>query len=330
MANSQKPVLVTGASGGLGKALVASLCARGMAVRATGRRHGLKTAASDATYISADLVDTDLDALTAGTEGVFHCAALSSPWGKASDFQAINVDVTRRLLASARRAGCRRFVFVSSPSVCAREADQFALTEDDPINDRPLNDYARTKAEAERYVLSESGKDMRCVCIRPRAIIGPDDKVLMPRFLRLINKGRFPLLRNGAAEVEFTDVRDVVAALMTAYDRAEALSGEVINISGGAPICVHDMVGRLAGAMGKNVQFTHLPYDVLRAVAALSERVCNRLPGRPEPPLTVYGLAAISFSQTFDLTKARQRLDYAPQYDAVDTAMQLARQTHGC
>ncbi|ESQ88680.1 hypothetical protein ABENE_15675 [Asticcacaulis benevestitus DSM 16100 = ATCC BAA-896] len=277
----------------------------------------------------ADLLDSDLDVLTAGVEGVFHCAALSSPWGKAKDFQAINVDVTRRLLVSARNAGCQRFVFVSSPSVYACEADQFGLKEDDPINSRPLNDYARTKAEAEAFVLREANAGMSCVTIRPRAIIGPDDEVLLPRFLRLIGKGRFPLVRRGAAEVELTDVRDVVAALLTAYDRAEALSGEVINISGGRSICVRDMVDRLGNALGRTVRFTDLPYGFLRAVAEISERVCGLLPGRPEPLLTVYSLATLSFSQTFDLAKAHQLLDYTPQYDAVETALHIARQAHG-
>lgn len=316
-------VLVTGASGGLGKALVTGLRKRGFEVRATGRRDLTNLGSA---YIPADLTHADLDALTVGMDGVFHCAALSSPWGMNAAFQAINVDVTHALLVSARRAGCKRFVFVSSPSVYTREGDQINLTESNPINDRPLNAYARTKGEAERLVLRSGDADMACVAIRPRAIIGPDDEVLLPRFLRLIQKGRFPLVNRGRALVELTDVRDVVAALMTAYERAPALSGEVINISGGRSVTVRDMVTRLASSLGTTVEFTHVPYGLLRAVATVSEAVCGLLPGRPEPPLTVYSLAALSFSQTFDLTKARRKLDYAPQYDAVEMALEIARQ----
>ncbi len=319
-------VLVTGASGGLGKALVTGLRKRGFEVRATGRRDLTNLGSA---YIPADLINADLDALTAGMDGVFHCAALSSPWGMNAAFQAINVDVTQALLVSARRAGCKRFVFVSSPSVYAREGDQINLTENDPINDRPLNAYARTKGEAERLVLRSGDADMACVAIRPRAIIGPDDEVLLPRFLRLIQKGRFPLVNRGRALVELTDVRDVVAALMTAYDRAHGVSGEVINISGGQSVSVRDMVIRLTNALSKTVEFIPVPYGLLRAGASVSEVVCGLLPGRPEPALTVYSLAALSFSQTFDLTKARRILDYVPQYDAVETATEIARQTHG-
>ena len=329
MAGPTKTVLVTGASGGLGKALVAGLLARGIAVRATGRRDGGDLERLGASYTRANLVDTDLDALTAGVEGVLHCAALSSPWGREADFQAINVDVTRGLLAAARRAGCRRFVFVSSPSVYAREVDQYGLTEADPVNGQPLNAYARTKAEAEAHVLRAADAQMACVAVRPRAIIGPDDTVLLPRFLRLIDKGRFPLIRGGGAQIELTDVRDVVSALLTAYERAPVLSGEVINISGGQSIGVRDLVSRLAEALGKRIRFVDLPYGPLRTLAALAEWVCGRLPGRPEPVLTVYSLAVLSFSQTFDLGKARRLLDYAPKYDAVETALQMARQAHG-
>jgi hypothetical protein len=53
------------------------------------------------------------------------------------------------------------------------------------------------------------------------------------------------------------------------------------------------------------------------------------MPGRPEPILTVYSLATLSFSQTFDLTKARQMLDYAPAHEAVESALAIARQIHG-
>jgi 2-alkyl-3-oxoalkanoate reductase len=327
--DAMEKVLVTGASGGLGKALVVGLRARGVAVKATGRRDGQALVRLGADYVPADLVTSDLDALTTGVDGVFHCAALSSPWGRDADFQAINVAVTQGLLASARRAGCKRFVFVSSPSVYAREGDHLGLREEDAINSRPLNAYARTKGEAERLVLDAADGQMACVAIRPRAIIGPDDEVLLPRFLRVIEKGRFPRVRGGNALIELTDVRDVVAALMTAYEQASALSGEVINISGGRAITVRDLVNRLADALGKPVRFIDLPYGLLRTWAAISERVCGLLPGRPEPILTVYSLATLSFSQTFDLTKARRMLDYTPAHDAVETALAIARQIHG-
>ncbi len=324
-------VLVTGATGGLGLAVVAALAAQGYAVRATGRRRDLtgRLAAMGAEFVPADLNDmAALPDLVAGMDGVIHAAALSSPWGPYADFRRINVDVTRHLLAAARVAGVGRFVFVSSPSVYARAADQVNLRESDPVNPRPMNAYAATKGEAERAVLAASDAAMACVAIRPRAIVGPDDTVLLPRVLRLVRRGRFPLVRGGQARIELTDARDAAAALVLALERAQTLGGEVINIAGGRSMAIRDMVSTLAEALGIPIRFVPVPYAAVAAFATAAEAVCRVLPGRPEPILTPYTLTTLAFSQTFDLTKARETLGYQPQFDPFATALAVARSRH--
>lgn len=317
-------VLVTGATGGLGIAVVQSLLAEGHAVRATGRRDA-GDRFKGAEFVRADLLDAEAPPLLVdGIDAIIHCAALSSPWGAYDDFYAANVMVTRRLLAAARQAGVRRFIFISSPSVYARTSDQLALNENDPIAEKPLNAYAATKAIAEHEVMAASDDAMACVSLRPRAIVGPDDSVLLPRILRLVNKGRFPLLRDGHALVELTDARDVAhASLLALKDRPET-AGQVFNISGGRAMTMRAMIEALAERLNKPVRFVPLPYPLAEAMARAGEWLCARLPGRPEPFVTPYGLAVLAFSQTFDLTKARDVLGYTPQYDAFSTARDVA------
>ena len=325
-------VLVTGATGGLGLAVVAALAAQGHIVRATGRRRDVagRLKAMGAEFVPADLNDpATLPALVEGVDGVIHAAALSSPWGPHADFQRINVDATRHLLAAARAAGVRCFVFVSSPSVYARPADQLDLRETDPINPRPMNAYAATKGEAERAVLAASNDAMASVAIRPRAIVGPDDSVLLPRVLRLVRRGRFPLVRGGQALIELTDARDAASALVRALARAESLGGQVINIAGGRSMAIRDMVATLAEALAIPIRFVPVPYAAVAAFAASAEAVCRVLPGRPEPILTPYTLTTLAFSQTFDLTKAREALGFQPHFDAFATALDVARGRHG-
>ena len=321
-------VLVTGATGGLGLSLVAALQARGYFVRATGRKAsaGRRLAEAGAEFIAAELTDLDAaDHLCRGMDSVIHAAALSSPWGRDADFRKINVDATRALLDAARREGCRRFVFVSSPSVYARPLDQFGLTESDPLPSHFLNAYAATKAEAERRVIAANDPEFACVSLRPRAIVGPDDQVLLPRFLRLIEKGAFPLVRDGAAQIELTDVRDAARALILAEEKAPELGGKVFNISGGQAVTIKATVVALAEALGRPVRFVHLPFTPLRWTAATMEAVARALPGRPEPPLTVYSLCTLAFSQTFDLTCARTQLGFAPSHDALANAAAIVR-----
>ncbi len=321
--------LVTGATGGLGLALTAALLAEGYAVRATGRDRAAadRLRALGAETVEADLVEDPGRAagLCAGVDVVFHAAALSSPWGPAAAFEKANVGMTRALLEAARGAGCQGLVFVSSPSIYAETRDRLALTEADPPAARPLNAYARTKLAAERLVLAADAPGFFTVAVRPRAVVGPDDQVLLPRLLDLVARGWAPLPRGGRALVELTDVRDVARALILADQAGAAVGGRTFNISGGAPVGVGDLASALAAATGQPLRLAPAPWPLLGAAAALAEIAARLRPGRPEPRLTVYGAATLAFSQTFDLAAARRDLGYVPRHDARATLLDLAR-----
>jgi nucleoside-diphosphate-sugar epimerase len=318
--------LVTGATGGLGLALTRALLDAGYSVRATGRNPAAIVRLRDmgAEAVAGDLFDLGAKAICEDIDAVFHAAALSSPWGPDAAFQHANVDLTADLLAAARTAGADAFVFVSSPSVYARWSDQTGITEDTPWPSRPLNAYARTKGEAERLVLAADAPKFRTVAIRPRAIVGPDDAVLLPRILRLVKTGRFPLFRAGRAMVELTDARDAARALLLAEIHREAAGGQAINVTGGRAVPVADLVRRLGGALGVEVRTVSVPLVLGQALSIGADALCRILPGRPEPVLTPYTLATLAWSQTFDLSRARRLLGYEPEHDAVATAMAVA------
>lgn len=318
--------LVTGATGGLGLALTRALLEAGYRVRATGRNPAAIGRLHDmgAEAVAGDLFDLGADAVCRDVDVVFHAAALSSPWGPGAAFRRANVVMTADLLDASRRAGADAFVFVSSPSVYARWGDQTGITEDTAWPARPLNAYARTKGEAERLVLAADAPGFRTVAIRPRAIVGPDDAVLLPRILRLVKRGRFPLFREGRAMVELTDARDAARALMLADVRREAAGGRAINVTGGRPVAVADLIRRLGDALGVEVRTVSVPLALGQALSIGADALCRILPGRPEPVLTPYTLSTLAWSQTFDLGLARRLLGYEPQHDAVGTAMAVA------
>ncbi|GAA0655764.1 NAD-dependent epimerase/dehydratase family protein [Brevundimonas lenta] len=318
--------LVTGATGGLGLAVTAGLLEAGYKVRASGRRpEALERLRSmGAEVFAGDLLDGSLGAACEGMDVIFHAAALSSPWGSDEAFQRANVDLTRKLLRASQGAGADSFVFVSSPSVYARWRDQTGITEATPLPARPLNAYARTKREAELLVLAADEAGFRTVAVRPRAIVGPDDAVLLPRILRLVKSGRFPLFREGKALVELTDARDAARALMLADSHRERAGGHAVNVTSGRPLPVAELVQRLGEALGVDVRAVPVPLPLGQALSVASEAISRALPGKPEPVLTPYTLSTLAWSQTFDLTGARALLDYQPAHDAVETAMAVA------
>jgi nucleoside-diphosphate-sugar epimerase len=322
-----RPAVVTGATGGLGVALVAALSAAGRPVVAVGRRGGSdpRLSAPGVRYVRADLSDRTLAQVVmpddVGT--VFHCAALSAPWGRRTDFEAANVDATRNVLHAARVAGADAFVHVSTPSVYAAMRDRVAITERDAPEDPPLGDYARTKLAAERLVLEDQG-GMATVAVRPRAIVGPNDAVVLPRLIELVRRGRVPLVAGGSALVEFTDVRDVVDALLAAEANAARAAGSAVNVSGGRPITVRRAAELIAEAVGAKPRFVDMPLGLASAIARAVEAAWPRSGWAGEPAITQYTLATIAHSQTFDLSLARTLIDWTPRRDAVATLVERA------
>lgn len=314
---SAPSALVTGATGGLGLALTEALAAHGYRVRATGRdeRVALRLKALGAEVRLADLTRADdLKDLLTGVETVFHCAGLSSPWGRWAEFHAANVVATERLLKAARAAGCARFVFTSTPSVYVAAHDRLGLTEESPVARPFANAYAATKHAAEQRVLAAAGPDFFCSAIRPRALLGPDDKVLAPRIVRIARRGSFPLLRGGRALIEPTDVRDAAIAHIRADQAGVRASGRVYNISGGEAVTVKALATAVFDAIGLAPRFRRAPLGIAMATARTLEVLCAALPGRPEPPVTTYSLKTLAWSQTFDLSRARNELGWAPEH----------------
>lgn len=317
--------LVTGATGGLGLSLVRALLDAGYAVRGSGRKPEAleRLKAMGAEPFSGDLLEQTEEACR-DIDVVFHAAGLSSPWGPEADFDRANVELTRRLLGAAKRGGADGFIFVSSPSIFARWGDQTGLTEASLPNPRPLNAYARTKGEAERLVRAADAPGFRTVSLRPRAIVGPDDAVLLPRLLRLVKQGRFPLFRKGRALVEMTDHRDAARAFLLADAHRQTAGGQVVNVTSGRAIPLNELVRKLAGTLGTPVKIVPLPLILGQTLSVASERLNRLLPGQPEPVLTPYTLATLAWSQTFDLSGAKRLIGYEPEYNAIQTALEVA------
>lgn len=312
-----RTALVTGATGGLGRELVAQLLTAGYRVRASGRDPAIG-AQLRTQFVPADLTVAPLAPLVSGVDIVFHLAALSSPWGTRAAFRSANVEATARLLAAARETGCGGLIYASTPSIYAEPRDRIGLTEDSPVAVRFANDYAATKYAAERMVLMADAAEFRTVAIRPRAIVGPHDRALLPRVLRSARHGRFPLPGGGNALIEPTDVRDAAAAFVAADRHLPTAGGNAINISGGNPGSVRALLERLFAQIGRTPRFVAVPTGFAMAAASAMERVAALLPGQPEPPLTRYSVMAIGFSQTMRLDRARDLLDWQPRLGIKD------------
>lgn len=307
-------VLVTGATGFLGGAVLRHLAGVGLPVLGQGRDPARLQALRQEglAVLPWDMTTGPLPDVTAlpGITAVVHCAALSSPFGRRADFLAANVAGTQAVLALADRLGVGRFVFISSPSVYFALRDQLDQREDQPLPP-PFNAYAETKAMAEALVLA--APHLGPVVLRPRGIYGAGDRSLLPRLLRAARAGPLPLFRQGAARIDLTHVQDVVAAILAALQAGPQAHGQTLNISGGEVLPIRQIAEAACARAGLVPRWRPLPLRPALWAAGLAEAVALALPNRPEPPVTRYGLGLFGFAQSLNLARARQVLGWSPQ-----------------
>lgn len=330
-------ILVTGATSGLGRNAVDDLRRRGMRFRATGRDParlaelralGVETVACELSTLTPPQART----LLRDVHTVWHCAALSSPWGPPAAFEAANVTATRRLAEAAIALHVPRFVHVSTPSIYFDYQSRHEIDEGWRAA-RPVNAYAASKLRAERYLrgLARKTTGTHFTLLRPRALFGPHDRVLLPRVLALLDRrgGRLPLPGGGQALMDLTYVGNAVQALHLAGTRQGLPNGAAYNITNQQPTTLAMLLkSLLADELGLAFQVQTIPYRLMDAAARLAETWAHV--SRREPAITRYGVGALHFEMTLSSRRAREELGYYPAIDLrqgiVDTGVWLREQ----
>jgi len=303
-------IVVTGASGYLGRAVAAELVTAGHEVRTLQRRPSGVDGVMD---VLGSITDPDVVVhAVAGAEGVIHLAAKVSLAGDPAEFQVVNVEGTRTVLEAAERAGVSRFVQVSSPSV-AHAGSALAGVGAEPASPADARgDYARTKAESELLALARDSASMRVVAVRPHLVWGPGDTQLVGRILDRARRGRLPLLDGGRALIDSTYIDNAATGIVAALLRAEEAHGRAFVITNGEPRPVGELLAGICIAAGVRPPQWSLPAGVARAAGSLIERVWAIRPGEDEPPMTRFLAEQLSTAHWFDQRETRRALDWQP------------------
>ncbi len=310
-------ILITGATGFLGNRLTEAMVQQNGAgsIITTGRNpeRGKHLSELGTRFMPGDLRDPAfVEQLGVGITAIAHCAALSAPWGAYQTFYEQNVLATKNLLKLAIQNRVERFVYVSSPSVYATLANRLNVREDDPLPRRFLNAYAQTKHEAEQLVISQlTQHSIPFIIIRPRALIGAGDTVIMPRLLEAQARNRLFVVGNGQNVCDLTCVGNVADAIALALTATGKALNQTYNITNGEPVRFYDQIEQVCGRLGRPFVRRSLPYALGRAAATLLENVAPLL-GK-EPTLTRYTLSLLAYSMTLDITRARTLLGYLPR-----------------
>lgn len=312
-------VFVTGASGMLGRGVAQALLERGDDVTVLQRR----PSTVDTRQVLGDVADPAVVAeAAAGCEAVVHLAAKVDVVGPWAEYLRANVDGTRVVVEAAQRAGVRRLVNVSSPSVAHAGRSLVGEGAGPADPQRARGSYARSKAVAELGALAADSPELAVVSVRPHLVWGPGDTQLVGRIIERARAGRLPIIATGAALIDTTYVDNAVDALVAAVDAD--VHGEALVVSNGEPRPVGEVLRRLCAAAGVPAPTRHVPLRLALAAGAVVEGVWSVLDRRDTPPLTRFLAEQLATAHWFDQRRTHEALGWTPRVSLDDGFAALA------
>ena len=304
-------VLVTGASGFVGSAVVKAALGRGYQVRAmvraTSPRENLR--GLDIEVVEGDMRDAAaMDRALDGIEVLFHVAADYRLWAPdPRDIMRANADGTRVTMEAALRRKVERIVYTSSVATLRVKGAQTPVDENAPNDEQQtIGVYKRSKVAAERIVeklVAEQG--LPAVIVNPSTPIGPRDIRPTPtgRIIVEAAQGKIPAFVDTGLNLVHVD--DCAQGHLLALDRGRI--GERY-ILGGDDVLLRDMLATIARLCGRKPPTVALPRWPLYPLALVAQGIA-KFTGK-EPFVTVDGLKMSRYRMFFSSAKARAELGY--------------------
>jgi 2-alkyl-3-oxoalkanoate reductase len=317
-------VLVTGASGMLGRATAQALIERGDDVCVLQRRASMLGCRE----VLGDVADQDVvRRAAAGQDAVVHLAAKVDVVGRWSDYVHANVEGTRSVVQGCLAGGVARLVQVSSPSVAhqGRSLVGVGAGVADPATAR--GHYSRSKAVAERLALAADGTDLAVTAVRPHLVWGPGDTQLVARLVDRARAGRLPLLGSGAALIDTTYVDNAADALVVAAEQLTPdgpLAGRAFVVTNGEPLPLRTLLEQICAAAGVPPPARDLPLGAARGMAAAAERLWAFARPGDEPPATRFLVDQLALAHWFDPRPFRDATGWRPAVSIAEGMRRLA------
>jgi UDP-glucose 4-epimerase len=257
-------VLVTGASGFVGRALTKSLSEAGYHVRAAARNRARVPAAEFVEVVPMPDLSRPADwrALLADVDAIVHLAGIAHVSRKIPDahYDRINRLATKELaLQAALTPQVRRFVFVSSVRAQSGPSSDTVLTEDDPP--RPTDAYGRSKLAAEEFV---RGYGVPYTILRPVVIYGRGARANVGRLERM---ARWPVpLPFGAfgRKRSLLALENMLSAIRFVLEHP-ATAGQTYLVADPLPVSLAEMIATLRQARGRKPRLVSVPQGLVRA-----------------------------------------------------------------
>lgn len=309
-------MLVTGATGFVGRTLCHTLMEAGLQVRAAVRRSTSALPDGIEQVLVGDIDSrTEWERALQEVDTIVHAAArahvMSARPSDIALYEETNAKGTARLVQAAVSAGVRRFVYVSSIKVNGEERQFGAYGVDDPPD--PRDPYAVSKRLGEQALL-ETGGSMQTAIVRPPLVYGPGVRANFLRLMRWVDK-ELPLplgaVRNRRSLVSVWNLCDLLRHLAT----EQVPSGRVWLVSDGEDLSTAALIRRIASAMRRDVLLLPVPESLLRLGGTLAGRKAE--------------IARLCGSLAVDISATRELLRWSPPL-SVDESIDRTVQWYLC
>ncbi len=320
-------ILLTGATGFLGRALAGVLAARGHKVRALVRRIGPELAAAgiEPRTGSATAFD-DVCNAAEGCDAVVHAAGCVDPLAGIEAMHEANVRSTDCVLGACELAGVPRLVLTSCASVVLGGRDLENADESLPYPARWATPLPHTKALAEQRVIAANGERIATVVLRPHVLWGHGEPHRLPALFDLAKRGRFRLFGEPEKRIDTCHVDNAAEAHALALERLEIgspIAGKPYFIGQGEPITIEAFFNALLRAGGFPPEARRLSAIAARTLASGARAQGDEA---PSPLLNAGTLELFGQASWFNLAAARRDLGYAPKVSLAEGMTRLLTQ----
>ncbi|MBK8170637.1 MAG: NAD-dependent epimerase/dehydratase family protein [Sandaracinaceae bacterium] len=312
-------VLITGATGYLGAAILRRLLDDGIEVQALVRTAAQKASLEEMgcpSFVGTVGDPNEVAAAAAGCTVIVHAAAVTSARSARRALDWTNIAGTENVLTAARHAHVRRVVYISCSDVTLSNEHRVHWNED-RTNSHPLLDaHAESKRLAEDLVLPASGNDLETIAIRPALVWGPGDHTTLPALCReaLENNG-LTLFGDGRNLVSTLYIDNFVDAVVAALD-AEGAAGRAYYIADVEFLEAREFYGKLSFAAHLPRPRGGLGFEISYLMAALREWRGAEGPRRADVVRRAKG-------SHFDTQNARTKLGWEPRVSIEDGMLAL-------
>ncbi|MEO0571545.1 MAG: NAD(P)-dependent oxidoreductase [Bacteroidota bacterium] len=303
-------VFITGGSGFVGQNVIPVLKGKGYAVVGLARS---AEAASKLEKVGAVPIMDDLTNLSQVTaDALRHCdfvvhsaARMELDYNKEKFFE-INVGATKKLLSLSKKNGVKKFIYISaapvipgSPVINAKESDVGIGL--------PKALYPRTKAIAEKWVLSSNTKDFQTISLRPPLIWGPNNHHVH-EIMDRVNSGKWMWIGGGRQILSTVHIRNLAEAILLALETKE--SGKPYFITDGDRRPMRETFEKLFEVYGLDAGKKEFPLSVANFMARVFHTVWTVLGLKSQPPVPPLAIRLMAREFSVSDAKARQELGY--------------------